>query len=411
MTLVEQDSRSRASPACSLPLCVDLDGTLIYSDSLEEGIVAADNLGRVALAFLKLPFSGRAGFKHRIANSGKLEPALLPYNQSLVEYLRAQKEAGRYLVLATAANRLVAEGVAEHLGLFDEIVASDETHNLKGRRKAEALCGRFGEKGFVYAGNDASDIPVWAAASAAILVNAPPGVAHHARKMVPLETIVPSRAKTSFPLLRAMRPHQWLKNLLVFVPIITAHALRDIASWFNASLAFAAFCAAASAIYLINDAVDLAADRRHPRKKSRPFANGSLSLSTGLITACLLAGLGASLAIASGTLLVIVTYAVMSVSYSLKLKELPLVDVFLLAGLYTIRLFGGGIASGHEVSLWLLAFSGFLFLGLALLKRVTELSALSRMDKQFVGRRGTNRVLNQPCHRPCAHHGIETFFG
>jgi len=374
--------------ACDRPLCVDLDGTLIYSDSLEEGIIAADNIGRFALALLKLPFSGRAAFKHRIANCGKLDTAQLPYNQPLIDYLRAQKEAGRYLVLATAANRLVAESVAGHLGLFDEIIASDETRNLKGRTKAEALCARFGEKGFVYAGNDASDIPVWAAASAAILVNASPGVAHKAGKLVPLETTLPNRANTALSLLRAMRPHQWLKNLLVFVPPITAHAFRDWASWSSAALAFAAFCATASAIYLINDAVDLAADRRHPRKKLRPFASGSLSLSTGLIAACLLAALGAGLAITSGILLVIVIYAVMSTSYSLKLKELPLVDVFLLAGLYTIRLFGGGVASGHEVSLWLLAFSGFLFLGLALLKRVTELATLSRKDKLFVGRRG-----------------------
>ncbi len=387
MALVEQCPSDLVLPASDRPLCVDLDGTLIYSDTLVEGIVLSD-IRYLARAFLKLPVAGRAAFKHQIAKCSKLEPALLPYNQHLIAYLKAQKEKGRYLVLATAANCAIAEAVAKHLGLFDEIIASDEIRNLKGREKADALRARFGEKGFVYAGNDASDMPVWMASDAAILVNTSSGVARRARRKVPIEATIPKHKMASVSLLRAMRPHQWVKNLLVFVPIITAHAIGETMSWVNATLAFLAFCASASAIYLVNDAVDLTADRRHPRKRMRPYASGALALSTGLMAACLLAVLGIGFAIASGIVLVIATYAVMSVSYSLKLKELPLVDVFLLAALYTVRLYGGGVATGHELSLWLLAFSGFLFLGLALMKRVTELTALSRKDKLLVGRRG-----------------------
>ena len=386
LIIVEQESRSQEARVSGQPICVDLDGTLVHSDTLEEG-VALSGLKHLALAFSKLFTKGRAGFKHEIAIRVKLDPGLLPYNHRLIDYLTSQKEKGRYLVLATAANRAVAEAVASHLKLFDEIIASDETHNLKGRTKANALAARFGEKRFVYAGNDASDLPVWAVSSAAIVVNAAPRIARQASKLGPVEATILGHPDAAFALLRAMRPRQWIKNLLVFVPILTAHAIREMVSWENASLLFLAFCATASAIYLVNDAVDLTADRRHPRKKFRPFASGALGLSTGLVVAGLMAVMGATLAIASGTLLVITAYAVMSVSYSLRLKELPLVDVFLLASLYTIRIYGGGVATGHDLSLWLLGFSGFLFLGLAFLKRVIELSAPGHNDKPLMTRR------------------------
>ena len=371
-----------------LPLCVDLDGTLIHSDSLAESVASLCGDPRLGLAFLKLPFTGRAAFKHQVACWSPLEADLLPYNQKLLAYLRAQKAAGRYLVLATAANRILAEAVAAYLGLFDEVIASDEAHNLKGADKAAALCARFGEGGFVYAGDDASDIAVWKRAGGAILVNTAPSVARRAERMTPVETRLAGPRRAAKTLLRAMRPHQWLKNLLVFVPIFTAHALSDLTAWANAVLTFAAFCATASSIYLINDAVDLPADRKHPRKRERPLASGALSLTTALLAAGLLAAAGSGLAVAAGAGLVLAGYAVMSVSYSLKLKELPLVDVFVLAALYTVRIFGGGVATGYALSLWLLGFSGFFFLGLALLKRVAELSELGRKQQRFASRRG-----------------------
>jgi 4-hydroxybenzoate polyprenyltransferase len=387
MTLAEPKTAS-FSTASALPLCVDLDGTLTYSDTLLEGIVSHPRDARLADAVITLFSRGRSAFKQRIAANAPFDPALLPYNQALLNYLVKEKGEGRHLVLATAANHAIADAVAKHIGLFDEVVASDETHNLKGRAKAAALCARFGKHGFAYAGNDRSDLSVWESSGAALLVNVPPGVARRARRLVPVEMTLPRHPAPLSALLRAMRPHQWVKNFLVFIPIFTAHAVSDLSAWYSAALVFAAFCATASAIYIFNDATDLAADRRHPRKRLRPFASGALPLSTGLLAACLLAVLGLSMAAASGTLLVLLTYAAMSTAYSLSLKEQPLVDVFMLGALYTIRMFGGGVATGHELSLWLLAFSGFLFLGLALLKRVAELTSIKRIEGQLVARRG-----------------------
>jgi len=387
MTLAE----SKTTPiftTSALPLCVDLDGTLTYSDTLLEGIASHPRDARLVDAITTLFLRGRAAFKQRISANAPFDPALLPYNQALLDYLVKEKSEGRHLVLATAANHTIANAVANHIGLFDEVVASDEIHNLKGRAKAAALCARFGRHGFAYAGNDKSDLSVWAASGSALLVNVAPAVARRARKLVPVETAIAGHPAPLSALLRAMRPHQWVKNFLVFIPIFTAHAVSDLSAWYSAALVFAAFCATASSIYLFNDATDLAADRRHPRKRLRPFASGALPLSTGLLAAGLLAVLGLSLAAASGTLLVILTYAAMSSAYSLSLKEQPLVDVFMLGALYTIRMFGGGVATGHELSLWLLAFSGFLFLGLALLKRVAELASTRRVEGQLVARRG-----------------------
>jgi 4-hydroxybenzoate polyprenyltransferase len=285
-------------------------------------------------------------------------------------------------VLVTAADRAVAEPIAAHLGLFDVVLASDGKSNLKGRAKAEALSARYGRKGFVYAGNARSDLEVWQEAAAAILVDTPGSVAAQARTLGPVEAEFAGGEPAGRAALRAMRPHQWVKNLLVFIPIVTAHDLGDAHAWLAAIAMFVAFCAVASAIYIINDLTDLTADRRHPRKRLRPFASGALDPLRGLAMAAMLGGVGVVLSLLDGTFLVIAAYAAASLSYSLALKQQPLVDVFLLAGLYTIRLFGGGVATGHTLSLWLLGFSVFLFLGLALLKRVEELRMQALKDAE-----------------------------
>ena len=362
-----------AAPAATLlPLCVDLDGTLVRSDTLLEDIFSLPLNGRLLWCFAGL-FSGRAVFKKRVAQNSALQASLLPYNAKLIAYLREQKAAGRSLILATAADSITAQKVADHLELFDEVIASDGVENVKGRAKASTLSARFGEKGFAYAGNSRSDLPVWRAAGSAVIVNAPRHVAAAARDSAVVEAEIAERPALLPALLRAMRPHQWVKNLLVFVPIVTAHALRDVSGWSHAVFAFLAFSATASGIYLLNDISDLSADRSHPRKSARPFASGEIPLHLGVLIAVVLLGAGAALAILGNVLAIILIYALMSVAYSAKLKTMPLVDVFMLAGLYTIRLFGGGRASGHPVSFWLLAFSNFIFLGLALVKRVAEL--------------------------------------
>lgn len=357
------------------PLCVDLDGTLVRSDMLAEGVLALATSPRLYRNVLLLPSRGRAAFKQAVAADATFDPALLPYHEGFLAYLRRQKAAGRPLILVTAADLRVARRIADHLDLFDDVMASDGIRNLKGRHKAAALVERFGAGGFVYAGDSAADLDVWRVAGGGILVNAATPVAAQARGLVGIEAEFADRGPPWKALLRAMRPHQWVKNLLVFVPLFTAGAVLDdgLAS---AALAFLAFCAAASGIYLLNDLTDLAADRQHPRKRNRPFASGAVSLGAGAGLAVVLLGIGAALATGAAILPILALYAALSIGYSAKLKELPLVDVFMLAALYSIRLFGGGEASGHRVSLWLLAFSSFLFLSLALVKRVGELSAV-----------------------------------
>jgi 4-hydroxybenzoate polyprenyltransferase len=307
-----------------------------------------------------LIWSGRAAFKQRVAKASGIDIGLLPFNQELISYLRAQKAAGRILVLATAADAAVAQAVAEHLDLFDEVISSNGVNNLKGPAKAAALVQRFGERGFAYAGDSRADLPVWQSAHGAVVVNAGSGLLGKARRVT---------------LFEAMRPYQWVKNLLVFIPILTAHALAEWSAWFGALLMFMAFSATASGIYLANDLMDISADRRHPRKRLRPFARGALSISHGVAFAALLICVGLGIAACAGALPIIVAYAGVSLAYSTRIKLQPLADVFTLAALYTVRLVGGGWATGHALSLWLLAFSTFLFLSLALMKRVQELLA------------------------------------
>jgi 4-hydroxybenzoate polyprenyltransferase len=371
------------------PLCVDLDGTLVLTNLLVEGTIAVLTNRRLVGQWPSVLASSRAGLKRKVAALAPLDVSLLPYNRPLLAHLQAQKAAGRMLVLATAADRGVAEAVADFLGLFDEVIASDGAHNLRGEAKAAALVARFGVGGFCYAGNDSSDLAVWRVAHSAVVVNAPRAVAAEVGRFMPVEAHFDERPSRLRAALSAMRPHQWAKNVLVFVPLVMAHAVTDLAAWGDALCMFCAFCAMASGIYLVNDLADLEADRQHPRKRRRAFASGALPLIPGALLAMVLLAIGLALGSLVGAVAVIGTYALVSISYSLALKEFPLVDVFMLAGLYTIRVFGGGVATGHWASLWLLAFCGFLFLGLALIKRTEEMAAVARSGGERVaGRRG-----------------------
>jgi len=365
----------RVRDASLAPICVDLDGTLVRTDTLVEGVLALGP-GRRLIQALVLLAGPRATFKAFVAREADIDPALLPYNEELLAWLRDQKANGRRLVLATAADLRIAHAVAEHLGLFDEIIASNGVENNKGVTKAKKLAQRFGQGSFTYVGDTRADLPVWREAASAVIVNAPAGVTAAARRLVTVEAEIDDRPSVARAALRAMRPYQWVKNLLVFVPIVTAHALGEFSAWIGAAAMFLAFCAAASGIYLINDLSDLSSDRRHPRKRHRPLASGALSILAGAALATALLAVGFALGMAAGGLSVILVYVALSLGYSLKLKEMPLVDVFILAALYTIRLIGGGIATGHTLTLWLLGFSGFVFLSLALVKRVEELRAL-----------------------------------
>jgi 4-hydroxybenzoate polyprenyltransferase len=332
--------------------------------------------------------AGRARLKRELAARWRFVASQLPYNDALLRLIEEERARGRRIVLCTAADVSIAEAIADHLGLFDEVIASNGTDNLRGERKAEELCRRFGERSFIYAGNDGTDAKVWRRAAAAVVVNASQSAARAAasdcRVVVTIDD-APSRWRAA---LRALRPYQWVKNLFTLVPILAAGDFANGVAWRNSLAIMAAFCPTASAIYLINDMSDLAADRAHPRKRLRPFASGALPLAYGIAMVPLLFGLGAGLGIASGAWKALAAYAALSLGYTIRLKEQPLIDVFILAALYTIRLFGGGEASGHPVSMWLLGFSSLLFLSLALVKRVSELYRLQSASLSKTERRG-----------------------
>jgi 4-hydroxybenzoate polyprenyltransferase len=372
-----------------LPLCVDLDGTLCAVDTLHEAAIA------VVVSDWRVLFSlpgwfgkGRAYLKQQIAKRWALDAASLPYNPEVLGLLRQERDRGRRIVLCTAADRLVADAVAQHLGLFDEVLASDGVMNLSGPVKAEALVRRFGEAGFTYLGNSQADLAVWDKAATAVLVNASSHVQHAASQHSRIERII-ARARPIGPrlLTRALRPHQWSKNTLCLIPMLASGSIEPRA-WLAAVGTMVAFSATASAIYVLNDMSDLDADRAHPRKIRRPFASGDLPVAWGVVLAPVLLLLGAMFGWASGVIPVLVTYATLSMAYTLWLKELPLVDVFVLAALYTLRVVAGGAATEHFVSLWLLGFSGFLFLSLALIKRASELQRLHLANKTRTVRRG-----------------------
>jgi 4-hydroxybenzoate polyprenyltransferase len=375
---LEDDPPADTVRATKPPLCVDLDGTLIRSDTLVEGIghLLSDWRSWSAVPFALL--RGRAALKRYVAETATIDAALLPYDARVIELIRAARAERREVVLVTAADRRIAEAVAGHLGLFDAVLASDGALNLKGAAKAQALAARYGERGFVYAGNDASDLVVWRRAAAAVVVNASPALVAAARRHAPVEEVIDRPGGTAMALLRAARPYQWVKNLLVFVPIVTAHALGDLAAWGNAILAALAFSLVASGIYVVNDISDLDADRRHARKRNRPFASGAAPVRAAILMPPVLLLLGGGLAVGAGVLPLLVLYAAISLGYSMWLKQFPLVDMFVLAALYTIRLYAGGEATGYHVSAWLLGFSSFFFLGLAAVKRAAEILPLAR---------------------------------
>ena len=254
------------------------------------------------------------------------------------------------------------------------------------------LIDRYGRNGFDYAGDSRADLHVWSAARSGILVNVDRFTRANARKLTSIDRTFTDVRTGWREVIRAMRPHQWTKNLLVFVPLVASGGEVGVSTVSRLLAAFVAFCMVASAIYVLNDLLDLRADRAHPRKRHRPFARGSVLPQTGLVACALLLVAGVTLASVSGVVSVVAIYALLSITYSAKLKELPLVDVFLLAGLYSIRMIGGGVASERPISLWLLAFSSFLFLGLALVKRVSELKGAPAIDDRPVARRGYSAV-------------------
>lgn len=363
-----------------VPLCVALDGALVKTDLLIEGFFTL--IKERPGSLLKIPFwlcQGKARFKAHIAEQSDIEAEVLPYDNALLERLRGERDKGRLLVLVTSAPYRFARCVQSHLSLFGEIHATDGDVNLSGVRKKDRLLQRFGEQGFDYVGKGREDVSIWAAARESWLVDASPSVRRAAHEVSAVTEEFSKKRSYLATLARAMRLHQWLKNILVFIPLVASHRIADVGLLIDSMLAFVAFGLCASSVYLLNDLLDLSADRHHPRKRQRGFASGALPLAHGLflIPALIAASLLiAASALPPGFLAALGVYFAMTLAYSFWAKERPMVDVLFLTALYSMRLIAGAEALMVELSFWLLAFSIFLFLSLALIKRYSEMLSM-----------------------------------
>jgi 4-hydroxybenzoate polyprenyltransferase len=358
---------------------VDLDGSLVKSDTLVDSILLL--VRHHPLRAFRLPLwllKGKAGFKAEIGRHVTLDVERLPYNQPLLASLRQRGLSGRYIYLATGADKALADRVAQHLGFFDGTFASDGITNLTGSRKLVALQQRFGSR-FLYIGNSSADLPLLRAAASVELANPHAGIAGRLRSdgKTP-ENIFVDRAPRLSALRRAIRVPQWAKNILLFVPLLLAHSHLDRTRLLNTLLAFVAFCFTASATYIVNDLLDIEADRHHARKRRRPFAAGDIAAASGILLVLLLLAAAAACLffLPAAFAFWLAVYFVTTLAYSFYLKRVPLVDVIVLAALYTVRIVAGGAASQVEISPWLGGFSLFFFLSLAIVKRYSELHNL-----------------------------------
>ena len=375
----------------SKPLCVDCDGTLIATDLLYEAFFLM--LKQYPLGLFLLPFwliKGKVYLKERLAEQVIFNWETLPYRSEVMDLIKQAQEQGRKVLLVTASPMRWAAGIAAHLGCFDQVLATENGVNLSGENKANHLVKLFGERHFDYAGDMPVDLHVWAHAATAIVVSSNNKLALSASKKANhVESIKTQRANI-LVYLRALRVHQWLKNLLIVVPLLAAHQLGSINGLVQVFYAFIAFSLCASSVYVLNDLLDLDSDRQHIRKRKRPFAACTIPLSHGMLMVPLLLVLAfaVSMFLPTRFVLVLAAYFVMTLAYSVRLKRQVIVDVMLLAGLYTMRIIAGAAATAITPSFWLLAFSMFIFLSLALVKRYSELLITLQSNKQEAAGRG-----------------------
>jgi 4-hydroxybenzoate polyprenyltransferase/phosphoserine phosphatase len=375
------------------PLCVDLDGTLIKTNTLHESILA---LARTAPQYaLLLPFwlmRGQAYLWHRLSQLVSINVALLPYRPEVLEYLKREKLANREITLISGAHHTLVERVARHLNLFDHCQGSDELTHLIGKKKLSVIIHRYGKKSFDYIGDSRADLPIWKESRRAVIAGSNMFLVAQLRKIADsYDHIEPLDRPGVRSLLKAMRVYQWAKNLLLFAAIFLGHQFTNPALIFNVLLGFAAFSLCGSAVYILNDLMDLEADRLHARKQKRPFAAGDVSPVTGALTSAvlLLGAFAIAIPLSLSFAATLGAYFALTLLYTFYFKEKLLVDVFILAGLYTLRVWAGGACTGIAISHWALAFFMCLFLSLALAKRHSELmaSAGAQEDKPL-NRRG-----------------------
>ena len=385
------ENRSKAREWSAVPLFVDLDGTLLNSDSLHEALCLLCKTKPQLM--LLIPFwiiKGKAYFKAQVAKQVDPNVSTWPYNQDLLTYLQQHHATGRKIVLASAANIDVVQRVSQHLQIFDGTIGSDQETNCGGAEKLRAIRTHVGDGAFSYAGNDRKDLAVWSDANGAVIVNASHALESKARQLTTIEKVIPARRAFLTTYLEGIRIHQWLKNLLVFLPILPVLGHLEFDQISRTLIAFFAFSFIGTSVYVMNDFLDLESDRTHPRKRRRPFASGEIPIKTGLILSLLFLVSGFSLAFMASSALagVLLLYFVITSAYSLRLKRAPIVDVIVLAALYVFRVVAGALAADLRITFWILAFSAFLFFSLALVKRCAELRSMVNEGKKSVAGRG-----------------------
>ena len=370
-------------------VCVDLDGTLVRTDTLVESLLQLLKYHFHMVVFF--PFwllKGRAYFKYKVSQYSTVYPELLPYNQQVLDYLKTQKSAGKKLYLVTASQQATADKVADHLKLFDGQYGSSENTNYKGSMKAKLLNEVFGEKKYDYIGDSRADIKVWNNSSHAVVVDNPRLAKKTKAADIPTTEIINEKHPPVYSYLRMIRLHQWVKNLLIFVPLILSHSILELDKVMTTVYGFVLFSLAASGIYVFNDLIDLNNDRTHPQKSKRALASGAVPVAHGFIIGSLfwLVSLGFSFVYYEYLFVLIVGYIALNFIYSTILKRLVLLDVVVLAGFYILRLTVGAVMTGESLSFWLITFSLFIFFSLALVKRYIEIAYHMQGRSEIRGR-------------------------
>ena len=365
-------------------LCLDLDGTLIKSDALFESLFQLIKFNPLLL--FVVPFwlmKGKPNLKEEIDKRIDFDASNLPYNQELLEYAVLQKELGRKVYLATASHISIAEKVANHLGFFDGVYATKDGYNLKSEKKAKVLNEEFGKGNYVYAGDAKVDFNIWKDSAASIVVSNSKSFINSVSSKFNIEKSFYNEVNLTKRIIKQIRVYQWVKNILLFLPILLAHSLGNIKELTDVVIGFFSFSISASFVYVLNDLLDLDSDRSHPRKKFRPLASGDLPIQIGiaLVPILLIIGIGLSFLLSSKFQLILLSYIVLTTAYSFSLKRIPILDIILLATLFTSRIVAGAFAANVELSMWILAFSMFFFLNLAVLKRYTELLVMKNKNE------------------------------
>ena len=373
-------------------LVVDLDGTLLKSDILHESFWSAISINFLnSLKSLFILLKGKEKLKEYLYLVSNIDVKLLPYNKEVIKYILNFQMSGGKVALVTASNEKIAKKIADHLGFFDEVYGSNSSTNLKGEIKAKFLVNKYGEKNFVYIGDSKADLAVWKKAKKSVSINCSTSLCKKIEKINSNYEHLSKKKIDYYSYLKTMRLYQWIKNLLIFLPIFAAHQV-NISNITTSIIAFFAFSFFASSVYIVNDLLDLNADRNHLIKKKRPLASSHISIFHGEILAFVLIIIGLILGSYLGLsfILILLVYYFFSTIYSLSLKKFVIIDICFLALLFTLRIIAGSFATEIDISFWLIAFSIFIFFSLASVKRQAELVNAKKTGETDIWRRSYN---------------------